>query len=74
MYDHRATDQKKSLKAEFEDLQKRFEEVTKVTSRHEETIRYLEYKLDMMGKQMIGAVSTCDVRAHCVYRRCYQRG
>ena len=56
MYDHRATDQKKSLKAEFEDLQKRFEEVIKVTSRHEETIRFLQYKLDMMGKQMIGAV------------------
>ena len=56
MYDHKATDQKKSLKAEFEDLQKRFDEVIKVTSKHEETIRFLQYKIDMMGKQMIGAV------------------
>ena len=56
MYHHSTTDQKKSLKDEFEDLQKRFEEVIKVTSRHEETIKFLEYKLDMMGKQMIGAV------------------
>ena len=45
MYDHKATDQKKSLKAEFEDLQKRFDEVIKVTSKHEETIRFLQYKM-----------------------------
>ena len=58
MYEHNATatDQKKSLKDEFEDLQKRFDEVLRVTSRHEETIRFLQYKIDMMGKQMIGAV------------------
>ena len=55
MYDHRP-DHKKSLKAEFEDLQKKYEEVIKVTSKHEETIRFLQYKVDMMGKQMIGAV------------------
>ena len=58
MYEHNATatDQKKSLKDEFEDLQKRFDEVLRVTSRHEETIKFLQYKIDMMGKQMIGAV------------------
>ena len=56
MYDHKATDQKKALKDQLEDLQKRFEEVLKVTSRHEDTIRFLQYKLDTMGKQMIGAV------------------
>ena len=56
MYDHKATSLKKSLKDEFEDLQKRFDEVLKVTSRHEETIKFLQYKIDMMGKQMIGAV------------------
>ena len=55
MYEH-TPDQKKSLKAEFEDLQKRFDEVLKVTSKHEETIKFLQYKIDMMGKQMIGAV------------------
>ena len=56
MYDHKATDQKKALKDQLEDLQKRFDEVLKITSRHEDTIRFLQYKLDMMGKQMIGAV------------------
>ena len=56
MYDHKATDQTKSLKDKFEDLQKRFDEVLKVTSRHEDTIKFLQYKIDMMGKQMIGAV------------------
>ena len=53
MYDHKA-DQKKSLRAEFEDLQKKYDEVIKVTSKHEETIKFLQYKLDMMGKQMRG--------------------
>ena len=55
MYDHKP-DQKKSLKAEFEDLKKRFDEVMKVTSKQDETIKFLQYKVDMMGKQMIGAV------------------
>ena len=56
MYEHKATDQGKSIKDEFENLQRRFDEVLKVTSRQEETIRFLQYKVDMMGKQMIGAV------------------
>jgi len=57
MYEHKHTpDQKKSLRAEFEDLQKRFDEVLKVTSKCEETIKFLQYKIDMMGKQMIGAM------------------
>ena len=56
MYEHKATDQGKSIKDEFENLQRRFDEVLKVTSRQEETIRFLQYKIDMMGKQMIGAV------------------
>ena len=55
MYDHKP-DQKKSLKAEFEDLKKRFDEVMKVTSKQDEIIKFLQYKVDMMGKQMIGAV------------------
>ena len=55
-YDHKVTGQKKALQDELEDLQKRFDEVLKITSRHEDTIRFLQYKLDMMGKQMIGAV------------------
>ena len=49
IYDHKATDQKKSLEAEFKDLQKRFDEVFKVTSKHEETIRFLQYKIDMIN-------------------------
>jgi len=65
MYEHKATGQKKSLKDEFEDLQKRFDEVLKVTSRHEETIKFLQYKIDMMGKQMIGAVK--EMSEHIEY-------
>ena len=67
MYEHNATatDQKKSLKDEFEDLQKRFDEVLRVTSRHEETIKFLQYKIDMMGKQMIGAVK--EMSEHIEY-------
>ena len=65
MYDHKATDQKNSLKDEFEDLQKRFDEVLNVTSRHEETIKFLQYKIDMMGKQMIGAVK--EMSEHIEY-------
>ena len=65
MYDHKSTDLKKSLKDEFEDLQKRFDEVLKVTSRHEETIKFLQYKIDMMGKQMIGAVK--EMSEHVEY-------
>ena len=67
MYEHNATatEQKISLKEEFEDLQKRFDEVLKVTSRHEETIKFLQYKIDMMGKQMIGAVK--EMSEHIEY-------
>ena len=67
MYEHNATatDQKKSLKDEFVDLQKRFDEVLRVTSRHEETIKFLQYKIDMMGKQMIGAVK--EMSEHIEY-------
>ena len=55
-YDHKTTDQNKTLKAQFEDLKSKHDEILKVTSKHEEKIRFLEYKLDMLGRQMIGAV------------------
>mgnify|MGYP001292973045 FL=1 len=55
-YDHKTTDQNKTLKSQFEDLKSKHDEILKVTSKQEEKIRFLEYKLDMLGRQMIGAV------------------
>ena len=56
MFDHKTTDHNKTLKAELEDLKMRHEEVLRVTSRHEETIKLLQYQINQLGRQMIGAV------------------
>ena len=64
LYDHKTTDQNKSLKAQFEDLLSKHNEILKVTSKHEETIRFLEYKLDTLEKQMIGAVREISESEH----------
>ena len=56
MFDHKTTDHNKTLKAELEDLKMRHEEVIRVTSRHEETIKLLQYQINQFGSQMIGAV------------------
>ena len=56
MFDHRTTDNNKTQMAEFEGLKMKYNELVNVTSRHEETIKLLQYQIDQLGRQMIGAV------------------
>ena len=56
MFDHKATDHNNTQKAEFEDLKMKYNQLISVTSRHEETIKLLQYQIDQLGRQMIGAM------------------
>ena len=56
MFDHKATDHSNTQKAEYEDLKMKYNQLISVTSRHEETIKLLQFQIDSLGRQMIGAV------------------
>ena len=56
MYDHKITDHSNTQKAEYEDLKIKYNQLMNVTSRHEETIKLLQYQIDQLGRQMIGAM------------------
>ena len=56
MFDHKATDHNNAQKAEYEDLKMKYSQLINVTSRHEETIKLLQFQIDSLGRQMIGAV------------------